>query len=83
MDLFLLPKDIRCRIVCILLGAVKLDKDSKEVKRLHKCEPILNQLLTRFTPETHRLLSFPNKSLVQSKKSFSLYNLFINLFLSS
>ncbi|KAL4237028.1 hypothetical protein ACF0H5_005412 [Mactra antiquata] len=30
MDLFLLPKDIRCRIVCILLGAVKLDKDSKE-----------------------------------------------------
>jgi len=34
MDLFLLPKDIRCRIVCILLGAVKLDKDSKEVKNV-------------------------------------------------
>ena len=31
MDLFLLPKDIRCRIVCILLGAIKLDKDTKEV----------------------------------------------------
>ncbi|XP_053394060.1 uncharacterized protein LOC123525858 isoform X3 [Mercenaria mercenaria] len=30
MDLFLLPKDIRCHIVCILLGAVKIDKDSKE-----------------------------------------------------
>ena len=32
MDLFLLPKDVRCRIVCILLGAVKVDKDAKEVK---------------------------------------------------
>ena len=31
MDLFLLPKDVRCRIVCILLGAVKVDKDAKEV----------------------------------------------------
>ncbi|XP_052776216.1 uncharacterized protein LOC128214034 isoform X3 [Mya arenaria] len=30
MDLFLLPKDIRCRIVCILLGAIKIDKDLKE-----------------------------------------------------
>jgi hypothetical protein len=34
MDLFLLPKDIRCHIVCILLGAVKVDKDSKEVSEL-------------------------------------------------
>ena len=32
MDLFLLPKDVRCRIVCILLGAVKVDKDAKEVR---------------------------------------------------
>ena len=34
MDLFLLPKDVRCRIVCILLGAVKVDKDAKEVNFL-------------------------------------------------
>ena len=34
MDLFLLPKDVRCRIVCILLGAVKVDKDAKEVSFL-------------------------------------------------
>lgn len=38
MDLFLLPKDVRCRIVCILLGAVKVDKDAKEVKSVKsKC----------------------------------------------
>lgn len=31
MDLFLLPRDVRCLLVCILLGAVKIDKDDKEV----------------------------------------------------
>eukprot|EP00105_Crassostrea_gigas_P046399 XP_019930547.1 PREDICTED: uncharacterized protein LOC105347423 isoform X7 [Crassostrea gigas] len=30
MDLFLLPRDVRCLLVCILLGAVKIDKDDKE-----------------------------------------------------
>ncbi|KAK3591251.1 hypothetical protein CHS0354_010617 [Potamilus streckersoni] len=30
MDLFLLPKEVRCRIVSILLSAVKIDKDDKE-----------------------------------------------------
>lgn len=34
MDLFLLPRDVRCLLVCILLGAVKIDKDDKEVRTL-------------------------------------------------
>lgn len=37
MDLFLLPRDVRCLLVCILLGAVKIDKDDKEVSVSFYC----------------------------------------------
>ncbi|XP_069128141.1 uncharacterized protein [Argopecten irradians] len=30
MDLFLLPRDVRCQVVCVLLAAVKIDKDDRE-----------------------------------------------------
>ncbi|KAI8509680.1 hypothetical protein Bbelb_121080 [Branchiostoma belcheri] len=30
MSMFLLPRDVRCRVVSILLSAVKMDRDSKE-----------------------------------------------------
>ncbi|XP_050401356.1 uncharacterized protein LOC126818166 isoform X2 [Patella vulgata] len=30
MDIFLLPRDVRCKVVSILLSAVKIDKDDKE-----------------------------------------------------
>ncbi|XP_021342270.1 uncharacterized protein LOC110442803 isoform X3 [Mizuhopecten yessoensis] len=30
MDLFLLPRDVRCHVVCVLLAAVKIDKDDRE-----------------------------------------------------
>ena len=27
MDLFMLPRDIRCRVLSLLLGAVKIERD--------------------------------------------------------
>ena len=41
MDLFLLPRDVRCLLVCILLGAVKIDKDDKEVGLSFYCIHVL------------------------------------------
>ncbi|XP_071954476.1 uncharacterized protein [Antedon mediterranea] len=35
IHLFLLPKDIRCRICCLLLSAVKVDRDAKKDDSLH------------------------------------------------
>ena len=31
MSVFLLPKDVRCSLLCFLLGAVKLERDRNEV----------------------------------------------------
>ena len=34
MDLFMLPRDIRCRVLSLLLGAVKIERDQHIVRTL-------------------------------------------------
>ena len=48
MELFLLPKEIRCHIVSLLLSAVKVDKDSGEVSLKEKLEYEYANVLNKF-----------------------------------
>lgn len=45
MDLFLLPKDVRCQVVGILLSAIKVDKDIREVSHTAVWGPLETESL--------------------------------------
>ena len=44
MDLFMLPRDIRCRVLSLLLGAVKIERDQYIVS--HEEHDQCNQFIT-------------------------------------
>ena len=46
MDLFMLPREIRCRVVSLLLGAVKIERDQHVVSVFNLKTYMLNLLST-------------------------------------
>ena len=71
MDLFMLPRDIRCRVLSLLLGAVKIERDQHIVRdsvlfcfypfipNINIC--ILITLLTYFVLHVGRICSSKHK----------------------
>ena len=66
MDLFMLPRDIRCRVLSLLLGAVKIERDQHIVRTLlpliiflFTCRP---RLYRELTPLPCRKDAFPVQS---------------------